>query len=1667
MKKRLINLQAVISLWVTLFTVIIAAVPARVFAQSFPPPDSGKDFSDTMIETPNTAMALDPSDIPVVQAEASYPGAPATVQPETPDTLPTNYNGPIGVTGVIDNVTTGCSYSPLSHSALRGPITDIDVPGALGKYGLKMRRYYNSRSSQYWDASINLSPGWFHEYSWALWSAGYKLISAQGNVYDFWCTKPVGVSEGWDDGTQAQHANGGTWRLADGGRVHFSGGNADYIDDPYGLRTTITRDGNNRVLRVTEPGGRYLLFTYGTGSAYTDPAYGNRLLQKVAAYDGQGHLIEKVTYTYRNVDSGGIIPLNGQHVIRKMLTGVAYDDNTSASYTYRTDNVPDTPPSTFKFDPLLEKCNDKRYNGPMRDIAYEYHPLGPHGEIRKEYKPNGPLVSKIEPDLPLNPGGWLAQVFTETRGDGPTRTFTYTPFKIYTQNPQEPDPCLDVNSNAAEGRAPQQMLTDYTDFRGNATHIGYDTSTWYITSVRDANGNTTSYQRGDPPSQGGIGEIKKITHPGGAYIQYSYETEANALDGHYLHIITDENGKLTTITRDPTRHWITRIEYPSDGNTAPSYEEFLNYNSFGQARTHHMKNSAYESFVYDGRGLLTDKYDPKFGSIPGGNDPHTHYDYYTATDGKFGWIDRVKKATMPANWLDYVATETYQYDLTASLAPCPGPGLVTMVTHADNRYHSATYDQWGNKRFEWNELGERTDYLYDGYNRVKSVTRANETTTYDYAPTEGGQSYPHTSNSPYWVTLPTAVKTHNVYDENWRKTSASVTGRTTWFHYDLVGNMDCVTDPRGSGPCGASYTTTTQYDSRNRKWKVWDAQGHLTTFSYDDASNLTYITRPDGSIEHKGYDAMDRVIWDIMPYSPAGQNNSAVNLVTWFQYNPSGTVNKVTLGNDDQGDPNPNHWTTFDYDASDRRKTMTYQNGQTRVWSYDNAGNLYTRKAVNGEILYFAYDNRNRKYGESWMDANSEWRYFGLDAGSRLRRATNGIGVWWSNFISDVHRDYGLAGRLTVDRQDLDGVNQGLSIKDVNYEYDVSLRGGDGKPTHMYVPNVTGGYDYAFQYDGMGRFEKILRNGTTYPHFQYYYDNASNETQRRGYLSNTATVDQFYNPDSLDRIGEVELKRNNNSYNPQEFEAYGYYPNGQLYSVARGDNLQDQFGYYLDGELFWVMYGVSGAMGPDMGATVPADDPTKEKTPEDFLSLGMQPDYTQTYQRAVTYVYDKAGNRLGTNDNGVVVTVYTPNDINQYQSVSINNVADPISNGNQHEVTSYKNVNYTYMKDEHLVGVSSINPNHTYQMAYDALGRCVKRTVDGVKKYYIYDGERPILEYNATGGLVGYNLYGKGIDEILMRYDPTLTQEPRTFYYQQDHEGSVTRLVNGNGDIIEKYRYDVFGNPLILAPNNTGRSVSIVSNRFMFTGREFSNLFGFYEYRARAYNPLLGRFMSEDPKLFDAGNYNLFRYCHNDPIDMTDPMGLDAIPNGDGTYHFVLRSDIVVSNTIGGYVVNKSDGIARQCAGAAQFLTGTRMADGTLHDAPRAGNHGWSQGGPLTKETPDGTMVARGWKNGFYPNESPEQAEKNGSKILNHTGIKVGWDDRNQRPIILDQNASRDASLQKNSYDPKEGDWSVVNAKKPYDPDASRSDFKPAIQKDKAAEHTSNVLHSKPDPSAP
>jgi RHS repeat-associated protein len=157
---------------------------------------------------------------------------------------------------------------------------------------------------------------------------------------------------------------------------------------------------------------------------------------------------------------------------------------------------------------------------------------------------------------------------------------------------------------------------------------------------------------------------------------------------------------------------------------------------------------------------------------------------------------------------------------------------------------------------------------------------------------------------------------------------------------------------------------------------------------------------------------------------------------------------------------------------------------------------------------------------------------------------------------------------------------------------------------------------------------------------------------------------------------------------------------------------------------------------------------------------------------------------------------------------------------------------------------------------------------------------------------VGRNLYGKGIDEILRR-----AYGAQTYYFQQDQNGNVTQLTNPSGAIVEQYKYDAFGAVTIFDALGNQLPATAYNNRFLFTGREYAATFGFYEYRARAYNPTLGRFMSEDPigfqiagekpsppaslmfptqlpKTFEDSEFNLFRYCHNDPVNKSDPMGL-------------------------------------------------------------------------------------------------------------------------------------------------------------------------------------------------
>lgn len=63
-------------------------------------------------------------------------------------------------------------------------------------------------------------------------------------------------------------------------------------------------------------------------------------------------------------------------------------------------------------------------------------------------------------------------------------------------------------------------------------------------------------------------------------------------------------------------------------------------------------------------------------------------------------------------------------------------------------------------------------------------------------------------------------------------------------------------------------------------------------------------------------------------------------------------------------------------------------------------------------------------------------------------------------------------------------------------------------------------------------------------------------------------------------------------------------------------------------------------------------------------------------------------------------------------------------------------------------------------------------------------------------------------------------------------------------------------------------------NQFTYTSRELDKETGLYFYRARYYDPMNGRFTSEDPIGFLGMDLNLFRYVTNNPTNLIDPKGL-------------------------------------------------------------------------------------------------------------------------------------------------------------------------------------------------
>jgi RHS repeat-associated protein len=250
---------------------------------------------------------------------------------------------------------------------------------------------------------------------------------------------------------------------------------------------------------------------------------------------------------------------------------------------------------------------------------------------------------------------------------------------------------------------------------------------------------------------------------------------------------------------------------------------------------------------------------------------------------------------------------------------------------------------------------------------------------------------------------------------------------------------------------------------------------------------------------------------------------------------------------------------------------------------------------------------------------------------------------------------------------------------------------------------------------------------------------------------------------------------------------------------------------------------------------------------------------TQTMQGSSTtesYSYDPVGNRTAS----LGVSSYTTNASNEMTANS-NASYTYDSNGNTLTKTVGSNTtSYTWDYENRLTSVTLPGTGGTVSFKYDPLGRRIEKSSTATTSVFAYDGDNLIEEANSSGTVVARYTQTQNIDEPL-----AMLRSSATSYYNADGLGSVTSLTNSSGAAAQSYTYDSFG--------NVTASSGSLTNPFQYTGREMDAETGLYYYRARYYDPSMGRFLSQDLIKFDGG-VNFYVYTRNNPVTFADQSGL-------------------------------------------------------------------------------------------------------------------------------------------------------------------------------------------------
>ncbi|MET9904747.1 RHS repeat-associated core domain-containing protein [Streptomyces sp. NPDC006446] len=765
------------------------------------------------------------------------------------------------------------------------------------------------------------------------------------------------------------------------------------------------------------------------------------------------------------------------------------------------------------------------------------------------------------------------------------------------------------------------------------------------------------------------------------------------------------------------------------------------------------------------------------------------------------------------------------------------PGVGTQTLQSGNQYLSMhTYaDGLGRVRETQTPIPNDQDYTY----RQVAVTR------YDSAGNVTGTSAVFRSSGPMGVGGPTNPNLEDLpsYTDltlDWagRTTSSRILvenvpqlyGKTqTEYHGDYTtvtpptyGATDTYTDVYGQASkvvehTGSStYTTQYTYNANGQLKQISDPRGNNTKYTYNWAGQRLTVDDPDAGQSITEYDKKSGQI-----------SRSSSNI------SPSTGIAKTVL--------------TYAYDNLGRKTSVRSGADELAVWSWDGpvpggkgqitsslsrdaSGNIYSTKVD-------SFDGRGRPESTTVTipasvtglagDYTTEFTYDAADHVTSVKYpAAGGLD---EETVTTGYTNYGQPDSVTS--------NKATYVS--NTAYDAYSRLTDryyGKPATPWDSGdaVTATRSYSYQdttgtrwLQGISTTTKVNQLITESQKDNYSYDFSGNLIGLREDAGGQTSQSQCYTYDDQARLTQAYTHAGSCTFTT-ESDFKGTSPYQTEYTYDRLGNLQsikdtDQTSKLTNRDYLYPGYNDSGTW-----TTANADQPHGVRKINHIIT---DTTGTTTTTGTDTFKYDDDGTMLQRVEPGTT-TDYSWTKLGQLSTVKTTKAGGS-------DLTRY---------------------------VYGADGDLAVRTTPTETVAYI--GGMELRKEDATVSATRY--YSSGGSAVAMRTTTgNNTPGGKVTYLMADNQASTQLTVDATSGAATRRRYTPFGD------ERSGNLPTGTSNGFL--GKTEDTSTGLSLLGARAYDPNLGRFLSPDPlsSPYDPQNLSAYSYSGNDPINYSDPSGLD------------------------------------------------------------------------------------------------------------------------------------------------------------------------------------------------